>query len=53
MRFINHNPHRERIRVNPEIKKQDLHVHVHVGVPSYMYYKPQGTVCVERTVLNQ
>ena len=37
MRFMNHNPHRERIRVNPELKKQDLHVHV--AVPSYMFYK--------------
>ena len=51
MSFINHNPHRERIRVNPELKKQDLHVHV--AVPSYMFYKPQGTVRVKRTVLNQ
>ena len=50
MRFINHNPHREGIRINPELKKQNLHVHV--AIPSYMYYKPQATACVERIVLN-
>ena len=51
MRFINHIPHSKRIRVNPELKTQDLLTHV--AVPSYMYYKLQGTLCVEHTLLNQ